>query len=155
METVSVFRVPTHSGKLREMAFPWKIREISGNLPSSSGNFRNQKNIREFSGKKMGQRVGTLVVLAINEGNSPVTGEFPSQRPVTQSFDVFFDLRLNKRLSKQSRSQWFETPSGPLWRHCNEKKNTVLRRHSSYACNSYLLWDILNSLKWRIYAPVN
>ena len=31
----------------------------------------------------------------------PVTGEFPSQRPVKQSFDVFFDLRLNKRLSKQ------------------------------------------------------
>ena len=33
---------------------------------------------------------------------SSVTGEFPSQRPVTQSFDVFFDLHLNKRLSKQS-----------------------------------------------------
>ena len=28
-------------------------------------------------------------------GNSPVIGELPSQRPVTQSFDVFFDLRLN------------------------------------------------------------
>ena len=28
-------------------------------------------------------------------------GEFPPQRPVTRSFDVFFDLRLNKRLSKQ------------------------------------------------------
>ena len=34
-------------------------------------------------------------------GNSPVTGELTSQRPVTRSFDVFFDLRLNKRLSKQ------------------------------------------------------
>ena len=33
---------------------------------------------------------------------SPVTGEFPAQRPVTRSFGVFFDLRLNKRLSKQS-----------------------------------------------------
>ena len=43
-------------------------------------------------------------------GNSPVTGEFPSQRPVTRSFDIFFDLRLNKRLNKQSRRQWFETP---------------------------------------------
>ena len=52
-------------------------------------------------------------------GNSPVTGEFPSQRPVTQSFDVFFDLRLNKRLSKQSWGWWFETPSHPLWRYCN------------------------------------
>ena len=34
--------------------------------------------------------------------NSPVNGEFPAQRPVTGSFDVFFDLRLNKQLSKQS-----------------------------------------------------
>ena len=41
-------------------------------------------------------------LLAICAGNSPVLGEFPAQRPVTQSFDVFFDLRLNKRLSKQS-----------------------------------------------------
>ena len=52
-------------------------------------------------------------------GNSPVTGEFPAQRPVTRSFDVFFDLRLNKRLSKQSCDWWFETPSRPLWRHSN------------------------------------
>ena len=50
-------------------------------------------------------------------GNSPVTDEFPSLRPVTRSFDVFFDLRLNKRLSKQSWGWWFETPSGSLWRH--------------------------------------
>ena len=42
----------------------------------------------------------------------------PAQRPVTQSFDVFFDLRLNKRLSKQSWGWWFGTPSCPLWRHC-------------------------------------
>ena len=41
-------------------------------------------------------------LLALFAGNSPVTGEFPSQRPVTRSFDVFFDLRLNKRVSKQS-----------------------------------------------------
>ena len=43
----------------------------------------------------------------------------PSQRPVTQSFDVFFDLCLNKQLSKQSRRRWFETPSRSLWHHCN------------------------------------
>ena len=36
-------------------------------------------------------------LLAICAGNSPVTGEFPSQRPVTRSFDVFFDLRLNEQ----------------------------------------------------------
>ena len=40
-------------------------------------------------------------LLAICKGNSPVTGKFPTQRPVTRSFDVFFDLRMNKRLSKQ------------------------------------------------------
>ena len=50
----------------------------------------------------------------------PVPGEFPSQRPVTRSFDVFFHLRLNKRLSKQSWGWWFETPSRSLWRHCND-----------------------------------
>ena len=47
-------------------------------------------------------------------GNSPVPGEFLSQRPVTRSFDVFIDMRLNKRLS------WFETPSCSLRRHRNE-----------------------------------
>ena len=59
-------------------------------------------------------------LLAICAGNSPVSGEFPAQRPVTRSFDVFFDLRLNKRLSKQSRGWWYETLSRPLWRHRNE-----------------------------------
>ena len=58
-------------------------------------------------------------LLAICAGNSPVPGEFPAQRPVMRSFDVFFDLRLNKRLSKQSWGWWFETPSCPLWHHCN------------------------------------
>ena len=52
-------------------------------------------------------------------GNSPVPGEFPSQRPVTGSFDVFFDLRLTWRLSKQPWGCWFETPWCSLWRHCN------------------------------------
>ena len=58
-------------------------------------------------------------LLAICAGNSLVTGQFPTQRPVTRSFDVFFDLRLNKRLSKQSSGWWFEMPSPSLWRHCN------------------------------------
>ena len=43
-------------------------------------------------------------------GNSPVTGEFPAQSPVMCSFDAFFDLHLNKRLSEQSWGWWFETP---------------------------------------------
>ena len=58
-------------------------------------------------------------LLAICAGNSPVSGEFAAQRPVTRSFDIFFDLRPNKRLSKQSWGWWFETLSFPLWRQCN------------------------------------
>ena len=54
-------------------------------------------------------------LLALCEENPSVTGGFPSQRPVTRSFDVFFDLRLNKRLSKRSRCWSFETPSRSLW----------------------------------------
>ena len=46
-------------------------------------------------------------------------GEFHTQRPVTRSFDVFFDLRLNKPLSKQSWGWWFQTLSRSLWRHRN------------------------------------
>ena len=55
----------------------------------------------------------------------PLCGEFtgdrwiPRKKPMTHSFDVFFDLCLNKWLSKQSRGWWFETPSRSLWRHCN------------------------------------
>ena len=60
-----------------------------------------------------------FTLLALCTGNSPVTGEFFSQRPVTRSFDVFFYLRLNKRLSKQSWGWWLETPSRSLCRHFN------------------------------------
>ena len=42
-------------------------------------------------------------LLALCAGNSPVSGEFPAQRPVTRSFDVFFDLHLIKPLSEHSR----------------------------------------------------
>ena len=61
-------------------------------------------------------------LLAICAENSPVPGEFPTQRPVTRSFDVFFDLRLNKRLSKQWWGLWFETLTRLLWRHRNGMK---------------------------------
>ena len=53
------------------------------------------------------------------ERESPGHRWFPSQSPVTRSFDVFFDLRLNKLSSKQSRRRWFETPLRSLSRHCD------------------------------------
>ena len=74
------------------------------------------------------------VLLVLCAGNSPVTGEFPAQRSVTRSFDVFFDLRLNKRLSKQSWCWRFGTLSRPLWRHCNG-----------------LLWQMSSEYPWFIY----
>ena len=79
-------------------------------------------------------------------------GEFPSQKPVTRSFDVFVGLRLNKRSSKQSLGWWFETSSCPLWRHCNDitawRTGQLLpiyrvwnfminNNHASYYCNEY------------------
>ena len=65
-------------------------------------------------------------LLALCGGNSPVTGGFPPQRPVTQSFDIFIDLRLKKWLSTQSRRWWFETPTCSLWRHCNASQGSML-----------------------------
>ena len=62
-------------------------------------------------------------LLGLCAGNSPVTGEFPSQKPMTQSFGVFY-LCLNKRSNKQSRRWWFETPSRSLWSHCKCREKT-------------------------------
>ena len=56
-------------------------------------------------------------LLALCAGNSPVTGKFPAQRPVTRSFGVSFDLHLNKQLSKLSWG-W--------WHHCTHYDVTVV-----------------------------
>ena len=87
-------------------------------------------------------------LLAICAGNSSVAGEFPAKRPATRSFDVFFDLRLNKRLSKQAWGWWFETLSRPLWRHCNDisTANCILShwKHNPIPCyNTYVFFNIL------------
>ena len=79
-------------------------------------------------------------LLAIGAGNSPVPGEFPAQRPVTRSFDVFFDLRLNKRLCKQSRGWWFETPSCPLWCHTYLTSDAKMITEFSYMPVSLRAW---------------
>ena len=80
-------------------------------------------------------------LLAICAGKSPVPSEFPAQRPVTGSFDAFFDLHLNKRLSKQSWGWWFETLLRPLWRHSNE-----LAIQSTYQ-----LFNVWHA--WILYTP--
>ena len=81
-------------------------------------------------------------LLALCAGNSPVPGEFPAQRPVTRSFDVFFDVRLNKRLCKQSWGWWFETQSGSLWRHRNVVKPRKLQH-----CTDLVFKHTVNSVR--------
>ena len=81
-------------------------------------------------------------LLAICAGNSPVTGEFPTQRPVTRSFDVYFDLRPKERLSKQWWGWWFETLSRSLWRHRNDQRSLYLSqfqllKHISHRASYY------------------
>ena len=89
-------------------------------------------------------------LLALCVGNSPVNGEFPTQRPVKWSFDAFFDLRLNKRLSKLSKRRWFETPSRS-WRQCYVEMITKLLSGGRFLSiqivhlSSYLIDD--NGLK--------
>ena len=87
-----VCRLPTYIHR-------YDVTSASGLMTSSNGN------IFRVTGHLCGEFTGP--------------GEFPALRPVTRSFDVFFDLRPNTRLSKQSWGWWFETPSSPLWRHCN------------------------------------
>ena len=82
-----------------------------------------QKRLWDLCGKHLAwwrHRMETFsALLNLCAGNSPFTAEVPSQRPMTQSFDVFFYLRLKKQLSKQSWGWWFKKPSRPLWCHCN------------------------------------
>ena len=56
-------------------------------------------------------------LLAICAGNSPVTGEFPTQRPCDVELWYLLRSALNKPLSKQWWGWWFETLSRPIWRH--------------------------------------
>ena len=82
----------------------------------------------------------------------PATGRWPkdpAQRPVTRSFEVFRDLRLNKLMSKQSRRRWLETPSRAFWRHCNDYENpTVVMHWRNYYDTIVRLKCKLGSIHW-------
>ena len=91
----------------------WYVYHFDETPSMSSQKFRQNDMMTSSNGN-------IFALLALCTGNSPVTREFPLPMPVTRSFDVFFDLRLNQRLSKQSRRRWFETPSRSLWHHCND-----------------------------------
>ena len=107
--------------------------DILDNFPRLSGQTWWRHQMETFS-----------ALLAICAVNSPVPGEFPAQRPVTRSFDVFFNLRQNKQLSKQSWGWWFETSSCPLWRHCNDLLyiSRYRKRCSCWVPSNTVYWDI-------------
>ena len=92
-------------------------------------------------------------LLAICVRNSPATGEFPTQRPVTRSFDAFFDLRLKKRLSKQLWCWRFGTPSRPLWRHCNDKPHKRLEWHHPCTLETDNKSRTKNYIWWKWQGP--
>ena len=85
----------------------------------------------------------------------PLRGEFTGPRwiPHTKASDAelwcFFDLRPNKRLSKQWWGWWFETLSSPLWRHCNVEEYCslmfVLEWHTFWGGLSKLDKGVLNN----------
>ena len=88
--------------------------------------------------------------LSLSAGNPPVTGGFPWQMPVTWSFDVFFDLRLSKRLSKQSIRRWFDTPSRISWRnsgcdiHCWPRMRLFTVLNKNYVGGMFrMFWEML------------
>ena len=110
---------------------PSGVCQTCGMHISTDGRIFSVQSSMGLSRPEFGQRRGHLppwwrrqmekfsALLAVCAGNSPVPGEFPTQRPVTRRFDVFFDLRLNNRLSKQWWGWWNENLSRSLWRHRN------------------------------------
>ena len=110
-------------------------------------------------------------LLSLYARNSPVTGAFPPQRPVTRTFGVCFDLRLNKQLSKQSWGWWFETPSRSLWRHCDVNAGVVHKAYSrvwfvyvdrpltayicTQTCDSFSRLPHNNTMIWKRYRIID
>ena len=86
------------------------------------------------------------VLMAICARNPPVIGEYPSQRPLTRRFAVFFDLCLNKRLGEQWWGWWFETPLHPLWRHCNVRHLIPGNYYMSFV--NYHVYSTKNALSF-------
>ena len=106
--SLTAFSIKDHHGFRSVISSPFTGPHDSGPFPYVP-----------FSSWWRHQMEAFSALLALCAENSPVTGEFPAQRPVMWSFDVFFDLHLNKRLSKQLRGWWFEIPLCSLWCHCN------------------------------------
>ena len=100
------------------------------------------------------------MLLALCEGNPPVTGGFPSHRSVTRRFDVFFDLHHNKRLSncKQSRRWWFVACSAPshYLNHCciivNWTQRNKVQSNCIWNSNIFIQENASENVVWEIAA---
>ena len=107
--------------------------------------------------------------MTLSNGNifrvtGPLCGEFTGDRwiPRTKASDAelwcFFDLRLNKRLSKESRRQWFETPPRSLWRHCNDNMlghyNLLGRQYFAFCWRKGIMMTSSNGNIFRVTGPL-
>ena len=101
-------------------------REIYDTLFMDAGNQICNKCQRFFTTMMTSSNGNIFRVTGRLCGEFTGPGEFTTQRAVTRNFGVFFDLRLNKRLSKQPWGSWFETLSWSLWRHCNADSECTL-----------------------------
>ena len=115
-------RLRSHTNYVECVYMPWRLQDSAS----------NQRCVH-FSGQTYYLALTcpwqwTFAMITSSNGNilgvtRPLCGEFTGHRwiPLTKAsnteLDVFFDLRLNKRLSKQSWGWWFEVPS--RLRHCN------------------------------------
>ena len=131
-------RRPQQRSKHITLVFPWRplssVCVVCHRLSTCRGPIKHDTTLSTIRKEESWNFVPTTNMMTSSSGNifrvtGPLCGEFigpgefPAQRPVTRCFDVFFDLRLNKRLSKQWWGWWFETPSWSLWRHTH--KNTL------------------------------
>ena len=111
-------------------------------------------------------------LLALCTGNSLVTGDFPSQRPATRSFDVFCDLRLNKRLSKRPCNGCHKSSLTWAIRYCDVMvtdcsrvvskdafmiTTTLLTRTAWHGRSSSLVFITVTSwwARWRLKSPAS
>ena len=105
-----------------------------------------------------------FIMMTSSSGNifrvtGPLCEEFSGFRriPLTKASDAelwfFFDLRLNKRLSKQSGGWLFETPSRSLWRHCNGEM-TLQQFFVTYVVYHVTLLNHTIPVRWPIGVQV-
>ena len=74
-------------------------------------------------------------LLALCAGNSPVTGEFPSQKGQLCGLRCFFDVGPHKLLNRQSNDRWFET----TWRSCDV---IVMYYLFPFRQSPYAFWNV-------------